>query len=210
MNAHQLRSVGEPIRRLLEHLGPGGRISAQRDDVLDPAVHHPVKHLPHLRLARPHAGEVGHRAQTQLVLDARDQRDRAFARGAARAVGHRHIGRVQIHQLADGLFQIGHPGVGLRREELEREERLSLGEQVADFHGANTLSYLQPCRTSQSRCRSPRVSLAWSLLAWGAGALGAGEPAVSARGGQHPGRAAGGRGAAGVRASADSGIDAPL
>ena len=87
-----------------------------------PAVDQPVEHAADLVLAGADAGQVGHRGEARLALDPLHQLDGLGARRAARAVGHRHERGRQLGQLADGPLQRLAAGVGLGREELEREQ----------------------------------------------------------------------------------------
>ena len=78
-------------RHPLLRVHAGGRVAAQREHVLDPGVAHAVQRRAQLVDGRADAGEVRHRLQAVVGLDARDDVDRLAALGgrAAGAVGDR-------------------------------------------------------------------------------------------------------------------------
>jgi len=58
---------------------------------------------------RAHAGEVRHRFDADVLLDAADQLDRLVARSATSSVGDRDKGGPQFSQALDGLVQVLFP-----------------------------------------------------------------------------------------------------
>ena len=99
-----------------------------------------------LVLAGADAGQVRHRGQARLALDPLHQIDGLRARRAARAVGHRHVRRRQLGQLADRPLQRLHARVGLGREELEREQPPVVAENSSEIFIWRPLD--RCCRTS--------------------------------------------------------------
>jgi len=75
--------------------------------------------MPPISSAVPDAGEVGHRADFQLVLDARNQIDCFLAGRAARAVSDRDIAGFERMQVVDGAVQGREAFFGFGREEFE-------------------------------------------------------------------------------------------
>ena len=106
------------------------------------------------------AGEVRHRLDAVLALDAGDDVDGLLARAAAGAVGDRDEARRQLAQPVDGAQQRLLAGVGLGREELEREHRLALVEQVADAHNRVNLKESVAGRQRRVLARAPSLTLA--------------------------------------------------
>jgi hypothetical protein len=82
------------------------------------------------------AGEVRHRLDAQLVLDALHDVDRECAGPAARAVGDRHVGGLEVAQRLDCLEQVLLALRGPGREELERKARLLRLDDLVDAHVA--------------------------------------------------------------------------
>src|SRR5205807_6053638 len=73
--------------------------------------------------------------EPELVLEPFDDLNRAVARGAPRAVGHRDVGGLERAQLAQRRLEVLLPLLGLRREELEREDGLrASGDDLVDTH----------------------------------------------------------------------------
>src|SRR3712207_7555073 len=68
-----------------------------RSDVLDTGVDQAVQHAGDLVAASAHAGEVGHRRDAVVLLDARDQVDCAIARGPTRR-SEEHTSELQSRQ----------------------------------------------------------------------------------------------------------------
>src|SRR2546421_10738552 len=84
--------------------------------------------------------EVCHRADLDFVLDLLDELDGLLARRSPRAVGDRNIARPQRAQVFDRLVKQLEPGLGLRREELEADGRLTFAEDLVDAHGYGSIS----------------------------------------------------------------------
>ena len=99
-----------------------------------PAAASRSQHRVDLVTVRAHAGEVRHRLDADLVLDAPHQLDGLVARAAAGAVGDRHKRWPQLPQALDGLVQVLFPGFGLGGKELEGEHRAVGAKQIADVH----------------------------------------------------------------------------
>ena len=127
------------------------RIAAQREHVVDAGRAHLVERRAQLGHGGADAGEVRHRLQAELVLDALDDLDRLLAGRAARAVGDRHERRLERLQLARArAYRFCSPASRLRREELEGEDRLGAGgEDLVDAHGPNAIRR----RRSSARAR---------------------------------------------------------
>ncbi len=104
----------------------------------------------------------------RLALDAAHDLDGALARRAARAVGHRDERRRQLAELADRALERGHAGLGLGREELEREDAaVRVAEEIADAHGPTSTPAGARRRAGRNRRRCAR-GRAWALVAGGA------------------------------------------
>ena len=97
------------------------RVTAQRHDATDPcfliAPHHRIDLVPR----RADAGEMRGRVDPGLGLHPADHPERALARRAAGAVGHRDEARMQWRQLVDRLPEPLLHDVSLGRKELERD-----------------------------------------------------------------------------------------
>jgi hypothetical protein len=81
---------------------------------------------------------VRHRLDAQRVLDPLRDLDRAVAGRAGGAVGHGDVGGLVLPQLVQRLLELLHALVGLRREELEREDGTAVFEDLIDAHSAST------------------------------------------------------------------------
>src|SRR5581483_7382883 len=106
-----------------------GQVAAQRDDVAD-AVRPVALELRRDLLAR--GGDVGD-VRRRLVAGAahlEDRLERAFARRAAGAEGHREERGLQRCELAPGLAQLVLARRSLRREELEAKGSASHRDTV--------------------------------------------------------------------------------
>ncbi len=114
----------------------GRQIAAQCEQVLDPLAPQLLEHAAHLVARIEHRDEVGHRGEAELALDPRDQRERERAARLVERAGHRDEVGAEHGELAERLEQRIDPGVGLRREELEREHRPLVAIQFGDAHGA--------------------------------------------------------------------------
>ena len=86
----ELVGVVEPAGRVHEVRLPRGRVAAQRQDVLDPEPRRLAEEAVHLHPREADAGDVRHRGQAVLPLQAVDDRQGLGARAAASgAVGDR-------------------------------------------------------------------------------------------------------------------------
>ena len=101
----QVGGVGEAVLGGLELGLPGRGMAPQGDDVFDAGGDQAVEHAGDLGPARAHAGQVGHRGEAVLPLDAGHEIDGEIAGGAACAVGHRDEAGGQVAQLLDGPLQ---------------------------------------------------------------------------------------------------------
>lgn len=107
-------------------LATSGRVTAQREDVFDAALPGLGEDGSEFVLRRVDAGEMHHRGEAVLALDAVHDADGLLPRAAARAVGHGAEVRAELHQLRDVfLEEVLLALVGLRREELERDDGLA-------------------------------------------------------------------------------------
>ena len=132
--AHQLGGIPESVGRPWKAALALRRIAAQRQDVFDAALAQAVENRGDLVAAVADAGQVRHRFDAVLPLDASDEVDGLVTRAAARSVGDRDEARIERAQLLDRAQQRAFPLFGLRREELEGEYRSIGGEKVADQH----------------------------------------------------------------------------
>src|SRR5437764_6798742 len=113
------------------------RITTQREHVLYPGRADLVEDRDELLAGAPDAAEVCHRLDSQVALEPPGHLQRAVARRATGAVGHRDEVRLERAERFERGAEIPLPVVGLRREELEGEDRLfSGGEDLVDTHGA--------------------------------------------------------------------------
>src|SRR6266850_2952836 len=137
---HQLARVAQAAFGGHEGGLAAGRVTAEREHVVDPLGHDRLDGRLQLVARGAGAGDVRHRLDLQLALDARDHLQRAATGRTPRSPGDAHErGRERV-QLADRLEQGLHPRVGLRGEELEGEHRLAAlareAQQIADPQGA--------------------------------------------------------------------------
>ena len=123
----QLGPVRETAGDGLELGLPLGRVAPQGEHVLDAGVAHLAEHVVKLLARVAHAGEMRHRLDAELVLDALHDVDRERARAAARAIGDGDEGRARGCAAPPGLEQLLLALRGLGREELEREARPRAG-----------------------------------------------------------------------------------
>ena len=101
------------------------RIAAERQHVVDPRVTQAVEDALQVVDGRVDAGQVRHRLDVELTADPRHELDRSGSHRAPCAVRHRDECRLQLAQMRDRLEELAHAVVGLRREELEGEDRLA-------------------------------------------------------------------------------------
>jgi len=120
----ELTRVLEAALRLRPLLLPGRRIAPQGQDVVDPGSLHLGKRGVELGDCRADAGEVCHRLEPPLLPDPLDDLDRLLPGRAARTVGDRDEGRLERAQLGERRIQVLLAHGGLRREELEGEDRV--------------------------------------------------------------------------------------
>ena len=97
-----------------------------------PGAANAVERRAELLDGRADAGEVRHRLDAEVLLDPLDDLDRAVARRAARAVGDRDERRRVLSELRERRAQVLLALLGLRREELEREARVRVLEDLVD------------------------------------------------------------------------------
>ena len=109
-------------------------VPAQREDVLDPRVGDPVERRPEPLGGLADAAQVRHRFEAELVLQALRDLDRPIAGRAAGAVGHRDEVGPQLLQRSRRLEQLLGRLLGLRREELDRENRRFGLDDLVDAH----------------------------------------------------------------------------
>ena len=104
---------------------PPGGIAAQRHDVADADLVIAGDDLVDLAARGADAGQMRGRQQRGLAEDAGDGGMGALAGRSAGAIGHRDEIRRERRQPVDGLPQVLLHLLGLRREELEGDRRLS-------------------------------------------------------------------------------------
>ena len=105
----------------MPELATARRVAAQGEQVLHPQRADLPEQLADLLARGAHAGQVGHRGQAMLRLDALDDPERLVARAAAGTVGDRAVIRARLQQRGQRLLQqIAVPLLRLGREELER------------------------------------------------------------------------------------------
>jgi enterochelin esterase-like enzyme len=114
------------------------RVAAEGQDVADAGVpqfvHDPAQFLGGVA----DAGEVGHRADLQLVLDALDQIDGLLAGAPAGAIGDGDVAGVQRVQFADRPVELREPLLVLGREKLERYRRLPQPNDLVNPHRSDS------------------------------------------------------------------------
>ena len=130
----QLVGVGEAAFGRDEAALPGRRVAAQGEDVADAAVPQVVEDAADLVGGVADAGQVGHRADADLVLDLLDQLDGLLPRAPAGAVGDGDVARLERAQVLDRLVELREARLVLRREELERDGGLALAQDLVDPH----------------------------------------------------------------------------
>jgi hypothetical protein len=109
-------------------------VAAQCQHVLDSHVLELAEDLRQPLLGLTHAREVRHRLDPQVLLDPLGDLDRALAGAAAGAVGHGHVLGPVVLEHRERVLEGRLALVGLRREELEREDRALLVEDLVDSH----------------------------------------------------------------------------
>ena len=111
------------------------RIAAKRHDMPHAGVPVLLGHLGDVGLAGGDTGEMRGGLQAGLAHDPRNGRMGAFTRRAARAIGHRHKGRIERRQLRDRLPQLFFHLLALGREKLEGHGDITgqSGEQRRGF-----------------------------------------------------------------------------
>ena len=112
--AVRVRLIG---RRRAAGRRAGRRCGARRPPSID------ARHLVHLPAAGADAGQMRRRHQGGLPHDAGHSRVGARARAAAGAIGDRHEARAQRLKPADAAPELCLQCLGLRRKELERQQR---------------------------------------------------------------------------------------
>ena len=130
----ELGGAAEPALGLDEVLLPARRVAAQREDVLDPGLGDPVERRGEALGRLADAAQVGHRFEAELVLEPLRDLDRALAGRAAGAVGDRDEVGPELAQRARGREQLLGRLLGLRREELDREDRRLRVDDLVDAH----------------------------------------------------------------------------
>ena len=124
--------VGQAVRmRMPVRFRPSGRISAQGKDRVDAGIRVLADDASDFVSARAHAGQVSHGKEGGLLGDLLRDAHGAIAGRAAGAVGDRDEARTQRLQVSDGLPQSCLSLIGLRREQLEGEGTLTLGQSAA-------------------------------------------------------------------------------
>ena len=140
----ELGGASEPPLGLHEVVLAPRRVAPQREDVLDPGRGDPVQGRAEAFAGLPDAAQVRHHLQPQLLLQDAGDLDRALAGGAPRPVGDRDEIGLQLTQRAGRLQQLCLRLLGLRREELDREDRSP---------GAEDLVYSHPLRLASPGSR---------------------------------------------------------
>jgi hypothetical protein len=130
----ELVGVAEAALGLDERGLSGGRIAAQGEHVADAGVPEVVEDAADLVGGVADAGQVGHRADLELVLDAGDEIDGLLAGGAAGAVRDADVGRLEGVQFADGGIELGPAGLVPGGEELEGDCGEAEVEEAVDAH----------------------------------------------------------------------------
>ena len=106
----------------------GRRVTTQGEDVLDAAICRLVEYAADLRLRVLDAGEVRHRGEAEVVLDALDDLECFLAGAAARAVSDGGVVRLGRHQRRESLAKKSRFALGsLERKKLERDRGLAGG-----------------------------------------------------------------------------------
>src|SRR5262249_42450166 len=137
--AHELGRIAEAVGRAHEAGLTLRWIAAQGQDVFDSAAVQVIEDRRDLVAIVADAGEVGHRFDAVVALDARDDVDGLLPRTAAGTVSDRHEARLQRAQVGHGTHERLLAGRGFRRKELEREDRFPPAEELADPHNRRNL-----------------------------------------------------------------------
>ena len=75
-----------------------GWVAAQRQDVVDPGAAQSIENAVELVDRRVDTGQVRNRLDVELALDAADELHRTRPHRAARAIGDRHEGGLEVAQ----------------------------------------------------------------------------------------------------------------
>ena len=102
-------------------------VAGEGDDLVDPELLEAVEHRADVGARLSDHGQVAHRLEAGVGMDAVDEFDRLLVRAAPGAVGHRAEGRVDGLEQLDLLEQVGFACGRLRRPELDRERRARRG-----------------------------------------------------------------------------------
>src|SRR5262245_53959803 len=137
--AHELGRIAEAVGRAHEAGLTLRWIAAQGQDVFDSAAVQAIEDRRDLVAVVADAGEVGHRFDAVVALDARDDVDGLLPRTAAGTVGDRHEARLQRAQVGHRAHERLLAGRRLGRKELEGEDRFLPAEQLADPHNRRNL-----------------------------------------------------------------------
>src|SRR5580700_9195217 len=93
---NELAAVREPALGGDESLGAVGRVTAQREDVVDPGATQALEDVAQIVDRRVDAGQVGDRLDVELTPDSGDQVDRPRPHRPSGAVGDRYEGGLEL------------------------------------------------------------------------------------------------------------------
>jgi hypothetical protein len=133
-------ALPSPPLGLNEVLLAARRVTAQGEDVLDPDRLDPVEGRREALAGLADAAQVRHHLERELILQRLRDLDRALAGRAAGAVGDGGEVEPQLVQRASGGEEPRPRLVRLRREELDREGRPALGDDLVDAHSGSVAS----------------------------------------------------------------------
>ena len=125
---HQISCVGKAALGGGELRLTDRWIAAQCKDILHTRVPQAIKNFTQLRRGMPHAGEMGHRANADLFLDAFDQIDGLLPSAAASTISHRYIAGRQRFELIDRLIQLSESRFRFRWKKFKRQRWQTFGK----------------------------------------------------------------------------------
>ena len=106
-----------------DEVAAAGRIAAQCQNVADVRRFEFAKNCAQFIDIRTDTRNVRQHVDSEFILYALGDIDRARARRTAGTVGHRHIRGVERLERSDRLHERGDAGISFRRKKLEREKR---------------------------------------------------------------------------------------
>ncbi len=131
--AHEMDELDRVVQLTRRQIQVGRRVTAEREDVLDPGLAVALDDRPQLGPGVAHAGEMRHRRHLRVAQDPGDDLVGLLPRRPAGAVGDRDVRRAERLELlergGEGDLGLGRAG----REELERVARPP-SQDLGDLH----------------------------------------------------------------------------